>query len=65
MNDHMYGHCPHCSSVRLERQHRGFIRKHLLRLQPIFTCMYCDKRFSKRKVLYKKAFKQDFGSSVS
>lgn len=59
MNNHTCGHCPHCSSARLERQHRGFIRKHILRMHPIFACLYCDKQFSKRKIKYKQAFTQD------
>ena len=65
MNNHEYGHCPHCNSVRLERQHRGFIRKYIVRIQPIFTCLHCEKRFSKRKIQYKKAFKQDFSRNIS
>jgi len=58
MSDHEYGSCPHCRSVRLERQHRGFIRKHIFRVQPLFTCVHCKQRFSKNKIKFISITKQ-------
>ena len=58
IDNRTYRACPHCSSGKLERVHRGFIRKYILRVSPIFKCLQCDTSFSKKAIVYKPSQQQ-------
>ncbi len=45
-------YCPHCQSDKLKREHRGFLKKKIFRVDAQYKCMECDEVFSINAVLY-------------
>jgi predicted RNA-binding Zn-ribbon protein involved in translation (DUF1610 family) len=42
--------CPHCGSSLINRIHRGFIRKTLLKSPPLYQCRECRKSFNIKQI---------------
>jgi|GEM_PF-1857057 len=42
--------CPHCGTSLIQRIHRGFIRKILLKSPPLYKCRECRKSFNLKQV---------------
>lgn len=43
-------HCPHCKSFEINRKKRGFFRKVILRVPPLYQCNKCHKVFSTKEM---------------
>ncbi len=43
-------YCPKCGSFDIKRKRRGFVRKTILRISPLFRCKKCDNVFSTKKM---------------
>ena len=56
MSSYTYRLCPHCDCSRLERTHRGFIKKYMLRMTPMFICDQCKKNVSQSEIKHEPMF---------
>jgi transposase-like protein len=43
-------YCPHCNSFDIQRTKRGFLKKVLLRVPPLYKCNHCNKVFTAREM---------------
>ena len=47
-------YCPYCKSFDIQRKKRGFFKKMLLRVPPLYQCNHCHKIFTSNKMADKK-----------
>ncbi|MFT7879037.1 MAG: hypothetical protein ABXS91_01470 [Sulfurimonas sp.] len=42
-------YCPYCKSFDIKRKTRGFFKKFLLRVPPLYQCNTCQKVFTEKE----------------
>ena len=51
-------YCPHCQSGKLKREHRGFLKKRILRVKAQYKCLECKGLFSVNEALYSRTLEK-------